>query len=61
MRSIPVERLVFIDEAGLNLAMTRSHAWVKKGTEYIERTPMNWGPNLGFPRFGGHFSKLLSA
>jgi len=46
VRSIPVERLVFIDEAELNLAMTRSHAWVKKGTEYIERTPMNWGPNL---------------
>lgn len=26
--------------------MTRSHAWVKKGSEYIERTPMNWGTNL---------------
>jgi transposase len=26
--------------------MTRSHAWVKKGNEYVERTPMNWGDNL---------------
>ena len=26
--------------------MTRSHAWVKKGEEYVERTPMNWGKNL---------------
>lgn len=26
--------------------MTRSHAWVLKGTEFIERTPMNWGKNL---------------
>lgn len=26
--------------------MTRSHAWVKKGTEFIERTPMQWGKNL---------------
>jgi transposase len=26
--------------------MARSHVWVKKGTEYIERTPMNWGKNL---------------
>lgn len=26
--------------------MARSHAWVKKGDEYIERTPMNWGHNL---------------
>jgi len=23
--------------------MTRSHAWVKRGTEYVERTPTNWG------------------
>jgi transposase len=37
---------VFIDESGLHLAMARSHVWVKKGTEYIERTPMNWGKNL---------------
>lgn len=26
--------------------MARSHAWVKKGAEYIERTPTNWGKNL---------------
>jgi hypothetical protein len=26
--------------------MTRSHAWVRKGSEYVERTPMNWGTNL---------------
>ena len=35
-----------MDEAGINAQMTRSHAWVKKGTEYVERTPMNWGKNL---------------
>ena len=35
-----------MDESGLNVSMTRSHAWVKRGTEYIERTPMNWGNNL---------------
>lgn len=46
IRRIPVEKLVFLDESGLNLSMTRSHAWVKKGHEYIERTPMNWGKNL---------------
>jgi transposase len=37
---------VFIDESGLNASMTRSHAWVQKGFEFIERTPMNWGKNL---------------
>jgi transposase len=46
IRHVPVERLVFLDESGLNTSMTRSHAWVKRGTEYIERTPMNWGKNL---------------
>lgn len=46
IRRIPITRLVFLDESGLNAAMARSHAWVKKGCEYIERTPMNWGDNL---------------
>ena len=46
IRRIPANKLVFLDESGLNLSMTRSHAWVKKGYEYIERTPMNWGKNL---------------
>ncbi len=46
MRRLPAERLVFLDESGLNVSMTRSHAWVKKGREFIERTPMNWGKNL---------------
>lgn len=35
-----------MDESGLNASMTRSHAWVKRGTEYVERTPTNWGTNL---------------
>ena len=46
IRRVPVHKLVFLDESGLNASMTRSHAWVKKGTEFIERTPMNWGKNL---------------
>lgn len=46
IQRIPVKKLVFLDESGLNAAMTRSHAWVKKGSEFVERTPMNWGNNL---------------
>lgn len=46
MRRLPTHKLVFLDESGLNHSMTRSHAWVKKGHEFIERTPMNWGKNL---------------
>ncbi len=46
IRRVAPSSLVFLDESGLNVSMTRSHAWVKKGCEYIERTPMNWGKNL---------------
>lgn len=35
-----------IDEAGVNVAMGRSHAWVKRGQEYVESRPTNWGENL---------------
>lgn len=27
----------------MHLAMSRSHAWVKRGTEYLDYVPMNWG------------------
>jgi transposase len=26
--------------------MSRSHAWVRRGAEYVDRVPMNWGKNL---------------
>lgn len=45
-RQVDTGRLVFVDEAGANLAMGRSHAWVAKGDEYVEARPMNWGKNL---------------
>jgi transposase len=37
---------VFLDESGAHLAMGRSHAWLRRGTELIEPRPMNWGTNL---------------
>jgi transposase len=37
---------VFVDESGANLAMGRSHAWVRKGDVLVEPRPMNWGDNL---------------
>jgi transposase len=43
---VPPQRLVFLDEAGANLSMGRSHAWVQRGTELVEPRPMNWGTNL---------------
>jgi hypothetical protein len=43
VRRIDPNRLVFLDEAGVNIAMGRSHAWVPRGQEYVEARPMNWG------------------
>ena len=37
---------MFVDESGANLAMGRSHAWVKRGEIVIDPRPMNWGDNL---------------
>ena len=48
---------MFLDESGLHLEMARSHVWIKRGTEYIERMPMNWGKKsltlLGAIRLSG--------
>ena len=46
MRRVDPRRLVFLDEAGANIAMGRSHVWVPRGHEYVEARPMNWGDNL---------------
>ena len=46
MCRVDPKRLVFLDEAGANRAMGRSHAWVLRGHEYVEARPMNWGDNL---------------
>lgn len=46
VRRIPVGKLVFLDESGLSVTMSRSHAWVKKGQEFIDRVPMNRGKSL---------------
>jgi transposase len=46
IRRIPADRLVFLDESGVHVAMYRTHTWVKRGTEYVERVPMNWGKTL---------------
>jgi len=43
---VPVGRLVFLDESGMNMTMGRSHAWVLKGQEYVDLRPMNRGKTL---------------
>jgi hypothetical protein len=46
VRRIDPNRLVFLDESWLSVTMSRSHAWVKRGQEFIDRVPMNRGRNL---------------
>ncbi len=57
MRRIPVGKLVFLDESGMNLSMSRSHAWVKRGAELVDPVPVNWGRKtltlLGAIRYSG--------
>ena len=50
LRRVPIDPPVFLDESAMNLSMSRSHAWVQRGEEFIDRAPMNWGTNL--PRLG---------
>jgi transposase len=53
---IPFERLIFLDESGMNVSMSRSRGWVKRGEEFVDRIPMNWGKNrtlLGAIRLTG--------
>jgi transposase len=42
---LAVEKLVFVDESGSNLAMTPPFAWAKKGQRAYASTPKNRGSN----------------
>ena len=40
---IDARRLVFVDETGVNTAMTPSHAWAPRGERAIGSVPTSWG------------------
>jgi transposase len=42
---LPIQKLVFVDECGSNLAMTPTFAWAKKGQRAYAKTPRNRGQN----------------
>lgn len=43
MKTVNVRDLVFLDEAAAHTAMSRTHAWVKKGQVAIDRRPcVHW-------------------
>ena len=39
-------RLLFFDESGVNLSMTRTHARAPKGERVVADIPKNWGDNV---------------
>jgi transposase len=39
-------RLLFIDETGINLSMTRTHARTLAGMRAVDAVPKNWGDNI---------------
>ena len=43
MRRIEPKRLVFVDETGVNTAMTPTHAWAPRGERAIGPVPTSWG------------------
>ena len=43
---VELEDLVFFDEAGDNIAMTRRHAWSEKGKRAYGKAPADKGKNV---------------
>ena len=43
---VPPEDLVFVDESGVNLAMTRRYARSRRGCRAYGSAPRNWGDNV---------------
>ncbi len=42
---VPVKDLVFVDESGVNIAMTRRYARAPRGERAVGSVPKNWGGN----------------
>ena len=43
VRRIEPKRLVFVDETGVNTAMTPTHAWAPRGERAVGSVPTTWG------------------
>src|SRR5262245_7448837 len=43
VEQIEPKRLVFVDETGINTAMTPTHAWAPRGERAISKVPTSWG------------------
>ena len=43
VRKIEAKRLVFLDETGVDTAMTPTHAWASRGERAVGSVPTSWG------------------
>lgn len=46
MQEFDAQKLIFVDECGINLAMTRSYARSPEGQRAVGSIPRKWGPNI---------------
>lgn len=46
MLKVDPRKVIVIDESSANTRMARSHAWVRRGEEFVEPRPTNWGKPL---------------
>lgn len=46
MAPLDVQRLQFVDESGVNVAMTRLYGRAPRGERVIDAVPQNYGPNV---------------
>lgn len=46
MAAVDIQRLKFVDEAGVNLALTRLYGRAPAGTRAVGSMPCNYGPNV---------------
>ena len=46
LEGVQPKNLVFVDESGVNLAMTRLYARSRRGTRAFGHAPRNWGHNV---------------
>ena len=46
MKEIDPARLVFVDECGTNITLTRLYARAPKGERALSKAPRNWDKNV---------------
>ena len=46
IEGVPAKRRIFLDESGVNIAMTRLYGRAPRGERVVDSVPENWGENV---------------